>query len=108
MDKIDKQEEIQFQELMEPIFGKQVYSWTVNIKVLELFEELIATSSSCSKYMDMVPRPFYFGNSIKWISKQARNAVIRNLKQGDKNYLICLRVSGLKMKHQFVMASRGI
>jgi len=108
MEKIDQPEQREFQDLMEPIFGSQVYGWTINIKVLELFEQLVATSSSCSKYMDMVPRPYYFGDSIKWISKQARNAVIRNMKLGGNHYLLCLRVAGLKMKHQFEMASRGL
>ncbi|MCU7858977.1 MAG: hypothetical protein KZQ86_03915, partial [Candidatus Thiodiazotropha sp. (ex Lucinoma kastoroae)] len=63
---------------------------------------------SCSRYMDLVPRPFYFGNAIKRMSKQARNAIIRHLKNGGEHYLLCLRVTGLSMKTDFIMASRGL
>jgi len=55
----------------------------------------------------MVPRPFYIGNVIKMGQKQARQAVIRHLKNGGKNYLLCLRGVGVKYKTAIYMASLG-
>lgn len=107
MDSIDPAEERRFQELMEPIFGKQVFDWKINIRVLELFEKLIKSSAECSRQLDLVPRPFYFGSSIRWANKQARAAVRRALGNVGKHYLLCLRAAGLKMKTEFLIASRG-
>lgn len=92
---------------MSVIYGDQAFKWDINLKFLELFGELLQSSDVCSRYMDRVPRPFYFGNAIKWISKQARQAVIRHLNNGGKHYLICLRAVGLSRKTDFIMASRG-
>ncbi len=108
MEKITEQEKKEFQEFLSTIYGKQALTWDINLKVLELFGKLIQTSDSCSRYMDLIPRPFYFGSATKWVSKQARNAIIRHLKNGGKHYLICLKVSGLHMKTDFIMASRGL
>ncbi|MCF6250412.1 MAG: hypothetical protein L3J75_03960 [Methylococcaceae bacterium] len=108
MEQITEQEKKEFQAFLSVIYGDQVLKWDINLKVLELFGKLLQTSDSCSRYMDLVPRPFYFGNAIEWVSKQARNAVIRHLKNGGEHYLICLRVTGLSMKTEFIMASRGL
>lgn len=108
MDPITEQEKRDFREFLSTIFGPQVNSWNINLKVLELFGELMRSSESCSRLMDMVPRPFGGGNVIKWASKQVREAVIRQLKNGGKQYLICLRATGSRMKPQFLMASHEI
>lgn len=107
MDPVTKQEKNEFREFLSVIYGNQAKSWNVNLKVLELFGQLIQSSESCSRYMDMVPRPFVVGNIIKWASKQARGAIIRHLKNGGKHCLICLRVAGLRLKPKFILASQG-
>ncbi len=108
MDLITEQEKDEFREFLSVIYGEQAKSWNINLKVLVLFGELIQSSDVCSHYMDMVPRLFVVGSIIKWASKQARNAIIRHLKNGGKHYLICLRTVGLSRKTDFVMASRGL
>jgi len=108
VDTITEKEKSEFREFLSVIYGEQAKSWNINLKVLELFGQLIQSSDSCSRYMDMVPRPFVVGSIIKWASKQARDAVIRHLKNGGKHYLICLRAAGLSRKTDFIMASRGL
>jgi len=108
MEPITEQEKNEFREFLSVIYSDQTKSWNINLKVLELFGQLIQSSQSCSRYMDMAPRPFIVGNVIKWTSKQARNAIIRHLKNGGKHYLICLRAAGLSLKTDFIMASQGI
>lgn len=108
MDPITEQEKNEFREFLSVIYGNQAKSWNINLKVLELFGQLIQSSELCSRYMDMVPRPFVVGNVIKWASKQVRDAIIRHLKNGDKHYLICLRAAGLSRKTEFIMASQGL
>lgn len=108
MDTITEQEKNKFREFLSVIYSHQTKSWNINISVLELFGQLIQSSESCSRYMDMVPRPFVVGNVIQWASKQARNAIIRHLKNGGKHYLICLRVAGLRLKPKFILASQGL
>lgn len=108
MEPITEQEKQDFSEFLSTIYGPQANSWNINLKVLELFGELLQSSESCSRYMDMVPRPFVAGNVIKWASKQARGAIIRHLKNGGKHYLVCLRAAGARMKPQFYLASQGL
>ncbi len=108
MESITEQEKNNFREFLSTIYGPQANNWNINPKVLKLFGELLQSSESCSRYMDMAPRPFVAGNVIKWTSKQARDAIIRHLKNGGKHYLICLRAAGARMKPQFYLASQGL
>lgn len=108
MDSISEQEKQDVRELLALIYGEQALKWNINLKVLQLFGELLQSSERCSRYMDKVPRPYYFGRPIKWVSKQVRQAVIRHLKNDGKHYLICLRAAGLSRKTDFVMAERGL
>lgn len=105
MDTISEQEKNDFREFLSVIYGKQAKKWNINLKVLELFGRLLQSSESCSRYMDWVPRPFIAGNVIRWASRQARNAIIRHIKNGGRHYLLCLRARGLIFKHDFIMAS---
>jgi len=107
MEPISDQERKDIQGFLAVIYGDQALEWNINLKVLKLFGELLKASDSCSRYMAMIPRPFYIGNAIKWVSKQARQAVIRHLKNGGEHYLICLRGVGLKYKTVIYMASLG-
>jgi len=104
---LTEQEIKDFRELLSTIYGPQANSWNINLKVLDLFGDLMQSSESCSRYMDIVPRPFVAGNVIKWTSRQARGAIIRHLKNGGKHYLLCLRAAGARMKPQFYLASQG-
>ena len=108
MEAITKEEQQEFQEILSQIYGNQALGWNINVKVLELLEELLRKNDSCSRYMDLVPRPFYFGNVIKWASKQARQAVARHLKNGGKHYLICSKGAAIGMRSRFQMASMGL
>ncbi|MCW8127551.1 hypothetical protein [Microbulbifer halophilus] len=108
MDPITEAEKSEFRELLAVIFGDQALQWNINIKVLELFGQLMQSSESCSRYMDLVPRPFVAGSVIQWAKKQARSAIIRHLKNGGEHYLICLRAAGLGRKTEFHMASQGL
>ncbi len=108
MEVLTEQEKIDFKGFLATIYGPQVNNWNVNIKVLELFGELLQSSESCSRYMDIVPRPFVVGNVIQWGSKQVRNLIIRHLKNGGEHYLICLRAAGARMKPRFILASQGL
>lgn len=108
MDSISEQEKQDIRELLATIFGDDALTWNINLRVLQLFGELLQSSGRCSRYMDKVPRPYYFGSSIKWASKQVRTAVIRHLRNGGRHYLICLRAAGLSRKTDFVLASRGL
>lgn len=108
MDAITEQEKKDIQGFLATIYGNQALKWNVNIRVLELFGELLKASDSCSRYMDMIPRSYYAGNAIKWVSKQARQAVIRHLKNSGEHYLLCLRGVGVKHKSAIYMASLGL
>lgn len=108
MEPITEQEAKDFRGFLSTIYGLQANNWDINLEVLELFGELIQSSDSCSRYMDMIPRPFVAGNVINWANRQARGTVIRHLKNGGKHYLICLRAAGVRMKPQFYLASQGL
>lgn len=107
MEAITDQEKADFRDILSIIFGPQAEKWQINLAVLELLGELMQSSDSCSRYMDMVPRPFAGGNVSRWASKQFREAIVRQLKNGGTHYLLCLRAIGLKMKSRFHLASQG-
>ncbi|MCF6211591.1 MAG: hypothetical protein L3J88_08755 [Gammaproteobacteria bacterium] len=108
MEPLTTEEKKEFQEILSYFYGDQAYNWNINMNVLELLEELLRKNDSCSKYMDMVPRPFYFGNTLKWGSKQARNAILRHLKNRDKSYYVCLKAAAIGMRTKFQTASMGL
>ena len=107
MEPVTEQEQSEFREILSVIYGLQANKWNINLNVLELFRELLLSSESCSRYMDMVPRPFGAGSAINWARRQARDAIIRHFKNGGEHYLICLRAPGLKMKTRFHLAAQG-
>jgi hypothetical protein len=108
MDPLTTEEKKEFQEILSYFYGEQTYNWNINMNVLKLLEELLRKSDSCSKYMDMVPRPFYVGNALNWANRQARNAIIRHLKGRDRNYYLCLRGAAIGMRTKFQAASMGL
>lgn len=108
MEQLTQQEKKDFQEILSTLFGDQALKWDINLKVLELFGELLENSKSCGRYMDIVPRPFYVGSVINWAAKQARQAVIRHFKNEGKHYAACLKATAYKWKMQFILASRGL
>jgi hypothetical protein len=108
MESITHEEQLEFQEFFSYLFGDQARRWNINMPMLKLLEELLSKNKSCSKYMDMVPRPFYIGNAIRWTSRQARQAVIRHLKRKHKSYFLCLKSSAFGMRTKFQAASMGI
>lgn len=107
MEVLSEQEKDDFREIISIIYGQQVNSWNINIKVLELFEELLDSGESCSRYIDMTPRPFVAGSPIQWGNKQVRDAIVRHLINGGKHYLICLRAAGMRLKPKFILVSQG-
>ena len=59
--------------------------------------------------MDYVPRPLPPGREpIKWLTKQAREAFLRGLKEGKEQYVVCLKAAAYSMKFKFVEASMGL
>lgn len=108
MEPLSPEEKKEFQEFLSYFYGEQAYTWNINMKVLKLLEELLRKNDFCSKYMDMVPRPFYFGNALKWASKQARNAILRHLKNRDKSYYACLKGAAIGMRTKIQAASMGL
>jgi len=108
MEPISAEEKKQFQDFLSFLYGDQAYQWNINLPVLKLLEELLRKNDYCSQYMDKVPRPFYFGRAIRWISKQARQAVIKHLQVRNKSYYLCLKGAALSMKMKFQLASMGI
>jgi len=107
MDTLTDLEKKDIQGFLAIVYGDQALKWDINLNVLNLFGELLNSTESCSRYMDLVPRPFFVGNVIKWASKQARQAVIRHLKNAEKHYLICARGAGIRYKTAIYMASLG-
>jgi len=108
MDQLTAEEKKEFQEILSYFYGDQVYSWDINVKVLQLLEELLKKNESCNKYMDTVPRPFYFGNALKWASKQARKAILRHLKGRSESYYLCLKGAAIGMRTRFQVAAMGL
>lgn len=108
MEAITEEEKNEFRHFLSVVYGDEALKWNINLRVLEVFGEIIRLSESCSRYMDLIPQPYAVGGVIKWASKQARNAVIRHLKRGGRHYLVCLRAAGLGRKTEIHIASLGL
>ncbi|OUS25995.1 hypothetical protein A9Q99_19655 [Gammaproteobacteria bacterium 45_16_T64] len=106
MDLYEKQD---LQEFLVFLFGKQAKNWPMNEGIFNLTYELVEESSSCSSAMDYVPRPVPYGtNPFKWLTKQAREAFVRELKDNKEQYVVCLRAAAVRMVRRFQMESMGV
>lgn len=108
MEPLTPDETKEFQEILSYFYGEQTYNGNINMEVLKLLVELLRKNDFCSKHMDMVPRPFYFGNAFRWASRQARNAILRHIKNQDSSYYVCLRGAAIGMRTRFQAASMGL
>lgn len=98
----------EFQQLLKKIYGKEAETWNINLGILELLEKLLRRSNSCGSSLDLVPRPHFAGGVIKWASKQARDAVLRQFRNKDEHYYTCLKGAAIGMKTRFELASMGM
>jgi len=106
LDTTDKQ---QLKTFLASVYGQHVKGWAVNDKTFDLTYKLLNESRKCSDLMDLVPRPIPYGQSpIKWLSKEARKAILRKVNDSPKHYSACVKTSALKMKTQFIMSANGL
>lgn len=104
---LSESETQEFQKILSYLYGDVALSWNINLRVLELLERLLRKSDFCSRSLDLVPRPFVVGGVIKWASKQARDVVLRHLRNQDKHYYACLKGAALSMRTRFELAAMG-
>lgn len=91
------------------VYGFQARSWQANTKMFDLTYKLLESSGECSDLMDMVPRPMPLGASPqKWLTKQVRGLLLRQLKERKEHYAVCVHASSVKLKPRFLMAGNGI
>lgn len=82
--------------------------WEINDRVAETLLEMSSELSNCSKLMGLVPRPMPpGGRPLRYISKEARKALIRQLKE-DETYISCVKVGAAAYRSQFEAASMGM
>jgi hypothetical protein len=106
---LNMQEQKDLKVFLANIFGAQVNRWPMNGKMFNLTYEMLAESSKCSSAMDFVPRPMPIGASpIKWLTKQAKDVFLRQLRSNKDHYTICVKATSLKMKTKFHMVASGL
>ncbi|MBR9868278.1 hypothetical protein [uncultured Amphritea sp.] len=91
------------------LYGSQVNKWPMNEKMFDTTYQLLDESSKCSDLMDLVPRPYAPGKSaIKYLTKQARSMLLRQLKTREMHYLSCVRTTAFSLKHNFMAVASGL
>ncbi len=91
------------------LYGSQVNKWPMNEKMLNTTYYLLHESSKCSDLMDLVPRPYAPGKSaVQYLSKQARDILLRQLKAREQHYLSCVRTAAYSLKHRFLETAAGL
>ncbi|WP_396587816.1 hypothetical protein [Bermanella sp. R86510] len=106
---MDARNKDDLRDFLIEVFGSKAQKWTMTDRMFELTFERLRDSGSCSDLMDLVPRPYAIGKQpIKWLSKEIRGQVIRQLKDRKKHYATCLAAVSWHSAHKFSMASQGI
>lgn len=97
-------EKKQLKEFLQSVYGPQVQSWQMNSGVFDLTYGMLKKSEKCSDLMDLVPRPMPYGQSAaKWLAKEVRKALLRQLKERKQHYTACVKSVSLSMKTEFYM-----
>lgn len=109
MAEIDQEDEKKIKAILSQFYGSQVEQWPINDKVYIELVKLIQASHDCTVAMNFVPRPYFLGNPISWLTKEIRKAVLRFLTTpGSSHYIICMRASALARKPSILMAVNGL
>lgn len=91
------------------LYGSQVNKWPMNEKMFHTTYQLLDVSSKCSDLMDLVPRPYAPGKSaMKYLTKQARSVLLRQLKAREQHYLSCVRTAAFSLKYRFMEVASGL
>lgn len=101
-------EQDDIRSILRRVHSPEIVSrWNINERVAETLLEISAQIGNCSKVMDLIPRPMPAGSrSMRYISKEARRALIRQLKD-DESYIICIKAASAGYRTQFEEASAG-
>lgn len=109
VEELTSDEVAEVQKVLKAVYGEQALNWNVSLKTYNLLGELILRSDQCSRFMDVVPRPYSFGDPLKYARKQVRAALTRSLlHKSNEHYLSCLTTVGASMKTQFAMAGMDL
>lgn len=101
------EERKQLKEFLANLYGPQVQTWRMSNGVFDLTYKMLKKSGKCSDLMDLVPRPMPYGQSaVKWLAKEVRKAILRQLKERKEHYTACVKAVSLSMKTQYYMEAR--
>lgn len=106
---MDWYERDDLKEFLVALYGNQANQWPMTESMFDLTFKLISESGSCTRAMDLIPRPAPpTGRPYQWLSKHIRGLFLRELKDNKKQYSICLKATALKMAGEFHMAASGV
>lgn len=96
--------------ILKSFFGASYASRIeVNDKVVRLTWEMVTSSKSCSKMMDMVPRPAGFIPGASYVAKQLAQLAKRiATSKDDSIYKLCKNGSAYQFSRRIQMASSGL
>ncbi|REL25733.1 hypothetical protein DXX93_03635 [Thalassotalea euphylliae] len=96
--------------ILKSFFGASYASRiTINDKVVKLTWEMVRSSQSCSKMMDLVPRPAGTIPGAGYIAKQLAQLGKRiATAKDDSIYILCKNGAAYRYSRQIQMASNGL
>jgi hypothetical protein len=96
-------------EFIVELYGPQARSWDMNEKVFKTVYGMVSASSACSDLMDYVPRPHALGKApIKYLTKEIRSSIIRELKDRKRHYTICIKHVAANYRSHIQIQAMGI
>lgn len=103
------QEKKNVKEFLVSVYGPKVQTWEITSGIFDLTYDMLKKSKKCSDLMDLVPRPMPYGQSAtRWLAKEVRKALIRQLKERKEHYTTCVKAVAYHMTTKFEMERNGI
>jgi len=78
----------------------------INKKVVEVVSEMILSAESCSRSIDLVPRPAGVKPALAWVFRQLAN-MARRVVNNDGVYIMCKNEVARQYRRHIEQASMG-
>jgi hypothetical protein len=93
------------QTIMEYFFGQEAGNWRVNDRVMEKLAGMLTRERTCSRAMDLIPRPGFVDQT--YVRRQLAGTA-RRIRSGDHSYRICKEAVSYGWKRRIQLASQGL
>lgn len=110
---LSREEADDLREILEDLYGRDIVAnWTMNEKVLEVFNEMLDKNTTCSIAMDYVPRPITSGRPdlghVRSLLTSMAKRVGKRSVGASGLYWICSQATKYTFRRKYEEAGQGV